>query len=394
MPLKPNITESTFVDARKIQPISSSVDSVLRPAPNWISRTVRRTAAWLILWTLIGVFFATQMIASSHFFRGQATPWSQVIFPALLLAYYCGLYSHLIKAIVRRFPLYRGSWVKALLLHSIAAVVFAAAYVAFANTVLQEGRMEMGWWDRFWMLLASFFHMQLMIYLGIAAVCQIVEFQKWARARDRQSAELKIQLANAQLNQLKSQLHPHFLFNTLNTITAFVHDDPDSAVKVISMLSELLRTVLDNKEAQTASFAQELEFIRKYMEIQQIRFGTRLKYREEIPRNLMPLPIPVLLLQPLVENAVQHGVAVSNRPCLIHIRASEDSQTLRIEIIDDGPGCDWSKNQSTGIGIQNTRDRIKQFYGDTGNLELTSNGNSGTIARLVIPLRSSISTEK
>jgi two-component system, LytTR family, sensor kinase len=215
--------------------------------------------------------------------------------------------------------------------------------------------------------------------------------------RERESArfaleksQLETQLAGAQLDALKMQLHPHFLFNTLNSISVLMREgDAEAANKMLVRLSELLRVALKSKEAQEVSLKDELEFLRGYLEIEQIRFQDRLKVDFKIEKETLDAQVPNLILQPLVENAVRHAVAPRAGATRIEIRAERENGFLRMIIRDDGDGFVKAENSSgSGIGLANTQKRLEKLYGANHDFRLVSEGG-GFAATISIPFRRS-----
>lgn len=204
-------------------------------------------------------------------------------------------------------------------------------------------------------------------------------------SRDRE--QLEVQLAQAQVQSLKLQLHPHFLFNALNTITALIGQDPHAAERMVSGLSDLLRLSLRHASEQEVPLERELEILQHYLEIQQIRFADRLTVRYDIEDAARQALVPNLLLQPLVENAIRHGIAPRAAPGSVVISAQLDGGVLRLTVEDDGVGPGPSSG-GEGIGLSNTRARLERLYGDRQRLELRGGADGGFIVRIDIPFRS------
>lgn len=204
-------------------------------------------------------------------------------------------------------------------------------------------------------------------------------------SRDRE--QLEVQLAQAQVQSLKLQLHPHFLFNALNTITALIGQDPGAAERMVSGLSDLLRLSLRHATEQEVPLERELEILQHYLEIQRIRFADRLTVRYDIDDAVRQAMVPNLLLQPLVENAIRHGIAPRAAPGSVLVSARLEGDTLRLTVEDDGVGPGPSSG-GEGIGLRNTRARLERLYGDRQHLELRGGPDGGFIVRIDIPFRS------
>jgi sensor histidine kinase YesM len=183
------------------------------------------------------------------------------------------------------------------------------------------------------------------------------------------------------------QLHPHFLFNTLHAVSTLLHRDPDAADEMISELSDLLRMTLENFGLQEVSLREELEFIRRYLDIQQVRFQDRLRVTIDVPAETLDARVPNQALQPIVENAIHHGLEARTGGGTIEIRARGRAAMLQLSVRDDGPGlrANWQASQQDGIGLSNTRARLKQLYGPLASLDLSNHPQGGTVVTLLIP---------
>jgi signal transduction histidine kinase len=205
------------------------------------------------------------------------------------------------------------------------------------------------------------------------------------RERKLKAAELEADLREARLQALRSQLNPHFLFNTLHSIAELVHEAPMLAEQLILRLGELLRKVLNTSERQEVTLAEEIEFIKAYVDIEQMRLGDRLSVEWNIAPEVLAARVPSLLLQPLVENAIQYGVASANRPGSVRILAQRDNGYLRLQVQDSGPGLDLSgQNTRSGIGLSNTKARLQTLFGEQQSFELISHHGLTVDVRLPI----------
>ncbi len=228
----------------------------------------------------------------------------------------------------------------------------------------------------------------MFIYGLILAVTYIVTYKRRLRERELATTLLSEQLALAQVRALRMQINPHFLFNAMNSISMLVRDrKQDAAVKTIAGLSDLLRYVLDDAADQEVPLRRELDFIERYLAIEQIRFQERLKVSIETAENTLDALVPNLVLQPLVENAIRHGVSRSAAATTITITASENDGALLLQVADDGPGFTEGtpQRESTGLGIANTRKRLTQLYGDDHSLEFADSTPHGTLVSLSLP---------
>jgi LytS/YehU family sensor histidine kinase len=192
-------------------------------------------------------------------------------------------------------------------------------------------------------------------------------------------------LAQAELQNLKMQLHPHFLFNTLHAISVLMQEDVTAANRMLVRLSELLRLTLENAGTQETALRQELEFLRLYLEIEQTRFQDRLAVKIEVDPAALDARVPSLILQPLVENALRHGIARNPGAGVIEIRAHRESELLRLEVRDNGPGLRAEVEE--GVGLSNTRARLAQLYGGAARFEINNAADGGALATALLPFR-------
>ena len=227
---------------------------------------------------------------------------------------------------------------------------------------------------------------QLPVFWGLVGVAHALRFYERAKARERREAELEANLAQARLHALRMQLNPHFLFNTLNSIASLVHEQPQ-AEGMIEALSELLRLALGASETHEVTLREELHFLDRYLYIEQIRFGDRLRVEQQIDPAALDAAVPTLVLQPLVENAVKHGIETRIAPGLIRIEARRTGQLLHLQVSDNGRGLDAQASDAIkeGVGLSNTRSRLRELYGDRASLELRPGNAGGLVAEIQIP---------
>jgi LytS/YehU family sensor histidine kinase len=208
--------------------------------------------------------------------------------------------------------------------------------------------------------------LDVLVYWSLVGVCQAVTNFRSSQERERRAAELEARLTSAKLQALRMQINPHFLFNTLNSIATLVYVNPRAADEMLGELGELLRRSLDSMEEQEIPLAQELEFIGAYLSIEQKRFGERLRLEQSVPDELMKALVPALILQPLVENAIRHGIEPRRGPGLVSIEAKQEDKQLHLIVRDNGrglPGADLNSSVRRGIGLANTQARLQGLYG-------------------------------
>jgi signal transduction histidine kinase len=232
----------------------------------------------------------------------------------------------------------------------------------------------------------------VLLYFLVLAAGQAYDYYQRYREReletarlDARASRLEAMLTETRLAALTARLQPHFLFNTLNVIAELIHREPDTAEQMIVRLGDLLRRVIDHAEAQWSNVAEEMEIIEAYLTLEQARYGTRLQTETTLDPDVLDAAIPSLTLQPLVENAIHHGIAPLDRPGCVRIQATRRDDRLRIEILDDGVGLDAERKD--GVGLGTTRRRLHELYGGDFLLELNGRDEKGSVAVLEIPLR-------
>ena len=250
--------------------------------------------------------------------------------------------------------------------------------------VLQTGQ---SWPALFKFIFANHFHENVLTYAGIVSAWYALEYHNRFRERERRAAELEADLAQARLQALKTQLHPHFLFNTLNGIAALIYEDARAAHRMLARLSELLRMSLRDQATQEVSLRSELDFSRRYLELEQIRFGPRLTVEWDVAPETLDARVPNLLLQPLLENALKHAIAPFSAPGEITICSRRENEELRLSIADNGPGLSEKDNapNQAGIGLTNTQARLQALYGNRHRIEFKRHERGGCRVEIAIP---------
>ena len=234
--------------------------------------------------------------------------------------------------------------------------------------------------------LATHAKFNIPIYWVVVSIVQALTFYRRSQERERTALELEARLTDAKLQALRAQLHPHFLFNTLNAVSTLVHKDPQAADEMIANLSELLRATLEAAD-QEIPLRRELDFLDRYLEIQQIRFGNRLRVEKAIQAEAMDGRVPTLILQPLVENSIRHGIEPRTEPGVISISARRRGETLELSVRDNGGGASPSGKSGGGIGLSNTRARLQALYGPDARLTAQSPPEGGFLVEITLPCR-------
>lgn len=342
-----------------------------------------RIRSWLVigLWTFYGVVSVNQSILWAQVSNRKPDLVSITAFAiTLCTTWLC--FTPIVIWAARRFPLGAAGWQRNLLVHVPLMAGLAILDVRIDRWVGPEfgfGRPQTFWGEFLWALDMNFF------YYAVIVVCvTAADFYHMYRERQRKANELHTELVTSRLESLKMQLQPHFLFNTLNAINALIHEDREAADRMVTRLADLLRLTL-YESRQEVPLARELEFVSAYVDIQQIRFQNRLNVSFEVKGPVLGAQVPSLVLQPLVENAIRHGIAPRLRAGHVWVRARREVDTLVLEVEDDGvgirPGDDL---RSPGIGLRNTRARLQQLHGDNQALVVFPL-QRGTLVRIVIP---------
>ena len=234
----------------------------------------------------------------------------------------------------------------------------------------------------------------LLAYGAIVGLAHSIHFYRRFRERENRALSLESSLANARLNALRAQLQPHFFFNSLNAIAALLRRDPRQAETTLVSLSELLRLALSLSEKPEITLAEEIEFVRRYVEIQQTRFGDKLRFEQDIEAEVLSCLVPTLVLQPLVENAIRHGIEPLVNVGLVRLTARRSGGKLILTVEDDGVGLVGNKsNGGTGIGLPNLRGRLETLYGSSQELRVSPRTEGGVAARVEIPWHSAADIE-
>jgi two-component system, LytTR family, sensor kinase len=295
--------------------------------------------------------------------------------------------------LAQRYRLDTGHWAGALVIHIAAALFFSVVHLACMIGVRallwpNAGKPPTIAWTSF---VQRNYLMQLdwllMTYSAIIGLSYALDYRRESQARAIKEATLETRLVEARLKTLQAELHPHFLFNTLHAISTLVHTNPEAADRMISRLSDLLRLTFDGTGAPAVSLQEELEFLQKYLEIEQIRFQDRLSVLYDVESETLDAEVPRLILQPLVENAIKHGVSPRSGRGLIQISSRLRDNALWIEVRDNGVGLDGNGRSRlhTGVGLSNTRARLECLYGAAHRLEF-SESSEGLAVQMQIPL--------
>lgn len=349
-------------------------------------------------WTCVALFFANRLFFS-HQLTHQPISWVEAISWSFLDWYLWAALSPFVFRASRHFPLGRGAPIRNVFVHLLLSVIFTVVHSTIYGTIV---------WNVRWIpaqdvtltglvqgLFFGKFHLGVVTYWVLVVLRHTFDFYTRYREEELRVSRMEAQLAQAQLQALRMQLHPHFLFNTLNAIAALMHRDVDAAERMLARLSDFLRLTLEAGAAHEVSLRQELEFLKRYLEIEQTRFADRLEVSVDVDPTALDARVPNLILQPLVENAIRHGIACSASAGHVEIAAHRRNGALLLQVSDDGPGLTAGAAQPLreGVGLTNTRARLAQLYGAGSSLDFANRREGGVQVTLTIPFRTEAADE-
>ena len=356
------------------------------PQSGILVRWLQRILAAAITWTAIGLVFALPSLTAGG-------PWQRSLLASLAQWWSWGVMAFVIIAVDKRLPFTSRQMAGRIITHLCLSPIFTAAYLYLFAAVL--ALMRLNSWSQLLnsqLLLNAFRGMFLwsaLVYCLIVGVWQAYLYHQRYLSGELRVERLERSFAEARLNALRMQLDPHFLFNALNTISSQVEREPRLTRQMIEHLGDLLRLSLENKDRQEVALAEEIAFLDHYLAIQQIRFGDRLKFESRVDPKLRYTLVPGLILQPLVENAIRHGISVRASGGSVVFSARELGDQLELRVADDGVGLPqgWSLESSPGLGLTVTRERVLGLYGSAGRMAVRRLRSGGTEAVILLPLR-------
>jgi hypothetical protein len=326
---------------------------------------------------------------------GEPAPFLRTVAFVMPFWLLWALYAPLVVWVSRRHPIERGRVALRCSTHLGLAVVMSLVHTG-VRVGLQPGirntfrpdTVGMSSWDPLLALATLELPVHLFIYGAILGGTHIILYYRLVRERELAATRLIVQLADARLQALRMQLNPHFLFNALNSIAMLVRDSRrETAVDTLEGLSDLLRYVLEDSADQEVKLKREVEFIERYLAIEMIRFQDRLEVQIHVDSDTLEAVVPNLVLQPIVENAIKHGIASRVAATTITVTACKQGGVLWLGVSDDGPGfsATAAARGRTGVGIHNTRKRLAQLYGDRASLDLEDASPSGAAVTITLP---------
>jgi two-component system, LytTR family, sensor kinase len=362
-----------------------------------MERNGSRAQRWFwiaAIWLGFGLVDATQTVLMMHS-EGMHHAWVKLFAKSVLSWVPWMVATPLVMELERRLsPVRLRSW-KTWVVHLVACGVVGLAYSAWAALLVRVMKPYANSSDAtpfVRLTFENFFNGVLafvILYGAIVAVSYVLDSRARLARQETETARLNEQLSKAQLNALRRQIEPHFLFNTLNAVSALVREGrSDAAVKTIAGLSDFLRRVLEDSSRQEVPLSEEMEFTQRYLEIQKVRFVERLQLSVDVPHELLVAQVPTLILQLMVENAIKHGIAKRAHGGKVKIAASRAEDRLTLSVYNDGPNVpvSWEKVQS-GVGISNMRTRLKSLYGDAFDLHMENRPQGGVEVSVSVPFR-------
>jgi two-component system, LytTR family, sensor kinase len=379
-------------------PLNSSLTGFSRPLD-----TVRMRKMWTPPWAWVfGVATALGLFSFLQAYRltlinmkpGMSIEAGKLLVLNLALWYVPALLMPAVVAAARRFPFDTGQTLRAIAAHACGALTFAAANFVLLTGVrfllwTDGGKWSGATWSQYFQRrIFEQLDWSLMVYGVIVGVSHAIAYYHESQERKLKAAQLETRLVEARLKTLEAELHPHFLFNTLHAISTLVHRDPENADRMISRLSDLLRITFDRSGEPKVSLKEETEFLQKYLDIEQTRFQDRLTVSMKVDPEAFDGEVPRMILQPIVENAIKHGIAGRNGGDHVQITAGKEGERLWMQVRDNGGGLQIRtlKALRTGVGLSNTRARLDCLYGRHYRLEF-SDRNGGLSVLIEIPFQ-------
>ncbi len=341
---------------------------------------------------LMALLASMQMSGQACLFEKKEIGYVQFL-PINLIYFFCwGILFFVLRELCRFISERVNKWFLMVLLHIGLGILFSVVHLLMFYVLIHLGVVlgVVTIYENYdlYTLVYRWLGSNMYLYIAIVGFLHFFHFYRQHREKELKASQLETQMARIQLQSLKTQLHPHFLFNALNTISAYVKKNPDTAINMTARLSDLLRLTLETKTHLEIPLQEELKIVNNYLEIEKLRFADRMEVKLDIAPRIMDALVPALLLQPLAENAVRHGISRKIDKGTITISAHKQNGKLELKVEDDGPGMkenNTEENMSNGIGLKNIRERLKKLYGDESFMVIDSKKNKGFGVKIIMP---------
>lgn len=375
---------ASIIDFRSMHTSALTPSAAMPPRPwaDWFN-----LPAYLLVWSFPGLA-ALSFYYLNQTVTAQPLNWSFALISTLPNWYIWAILTPLIIRVTRTHPMDQDNWKKTLLTVHLPALLASMLVHSMVNLILfrtagLHDEMTIGLYR------VHFFtrvHANIFTYAAIVGLFFSYEYYRRYMSRETQTASLQVQLAQANLRALKMQIHPHFLFNTLHSISALVRKSENrSAVTMLGQLGEFLRLALENKGQQEIPLEEEIDFLRRYLDIEKVRFGDRLGVDIQIDDAVKSCYVPNLILQPIVENAIHHVIAPTVSNGMIKITATVNGDRLCMSVADNGPGLKNPDRLRKGVGVGNTQERLENLYGANHEFSLRNGELGGLQVDICIP---------
>lgn len=365
------------------------MESVIQVSPfPWSWPRWRKWTFYIICWT-IPALVALSYYHLNRILTASEVNWVYGVMTSMPWWYVWALMTPLILWVARQYPISKETWKRYIPSIYIPLMLVLLAIHATINLLLfrATGLHDTMSYALLEVHFTSRMHVNGMAFWTVLGFYNAYDYYRKSQLRERQASKLELQLAQANLRALKMQLNPHFLFNTLHSVSALVRKNENAiAIKMLGRLGEFLRLALENQGTQLIPLSEELDFLERYLEIEKIRFQERLQIHKEVDTRLLEHEVPNLILQPIVENAIHHGIAPHSQAGNIYIKAFQEASTLVMEVQDDGPGMKDINAARKGVGLSNTEERLRRLYGENQAFKLLNVEEGGLLVRIEIPL--------
>ena len=356
-----------------------------------------RTISWrwvAAIWCVGGLLEASQAVLIMRFGEGRDHAWLPLFATSLATWLPWALATPWVIGLARRYPIVRDTTIRTVAVHLATFIVISVVAEAWSATLQVMfnpwgNRQPPTFWGTWSITLLYQVLVFLIAYVLILTITYLIDSRENIARQMTETARLNEELSKAQLAALRRQMEPHFMFNTLNSIAALVRDRRnDAAVSMIVGLSEFLRRATEDSHRSQVTLGEEVEYLQRYVDIQKVRFGDRLHVSVDIPTHLLGAPVPNLLLQPLVENAIKHGIGKRAAGGTVRVAGERRDGALYLSVYNDGPSFreDWQTNGG-GVGLTNLRNRLQILYGSAADLAMAPGGSDGVQVIVTLPMK-------